>query len=162
MPNQTMYRTALRLTGAITLATMAACSDKGPTGVNDTPLLRQNSSASGAKDSTKAPKAAEVKTVISLAAPATEAPFAGASGKAKFESKGTQRELEIEVEHLPAGTAVVFVFDGASIGTGTANALGAAELDLNSKHVATVPTAVAGKAVSVTTTAGAVIVSGTF
>ncbi len=103
----------------------------------------------------------ETRVRVSLA-PAAD--FPGASGKAEFEVRLGKRKLEIEVEHILSlkGDTVTFTFAGAAIGKGVVDTLGEAELELESEHGATVPDSVAGKAVSVTTSTGAVIVSGSF
>ena len=146
-------RTALRITSAAVLVSLAACGDNATTGVEGA-SLKSGSSASGG--SVKAGR-----VLIALTRPAG-APFASAKGKAKYSNRGGERELQIEAENIPAGTAVEFVLDGAVIGTGTATALREVRLNLNSDLGATVPTSVTGKGVSVRTAAGAVIVSGSF
>lgn len=145
----------IRSAGLVALVSLAACAGA------DTTSPAADNTVALAKGSATASAAGEVKVIIALTAPAG-APFRSAKGKAKFASKGGERELQIEAENIPAGTAVKFLLDGAEIGTGTANALRAVRLNLNSDLGATVPTSVAGKKVSVTTAAGAVIVSGGF
>lgn len=157
MHTSSASRLAIRLTSAAALLSLVACGDSSPTGVND-PSLRRGSDNVGGQSGGGT---SSDRVIIALSRPAG-APFASAKGKAKFSNRGGERELEIEAENIPAGTAVSFVLDGAVIGTGTANALRAVELNLNSDLGASVPASVAGKAVSVRTAAGAVIVSGTF
>jgi hypothetical protein len=99
---------------------------------------------------------------IELRPPTTGAAFAGANGTASFENEGGERELEIQIEDVPPGTALVFFFDNAQIATQTADVNGSARINLNSDAGATVPTSVAGKVVSVRTAAGVVVVTGTF
>lgn len=150
---------ASRITLAIALVSLAACADGSPTGTADAASLRRGADNVGGQAS--GGTASSDRTIIALTRP-SGAPFSNAKGKAKYSNRGGERELEIEAENIPAGTSVSFVLDGAVIGTGTANALREVELNLNSDRGASVPMSVAGKSVSVRTTAGAVIVSGTF
>ena len=99
--------------------------------------------------------------IIQLVRPATPA-FAGAEGKAKFENKSGERQLEIEVQDISAGTALTFSVGGVQLGTATSNALGNARLDLNSKRNAGVPISVTGLSVVVRAAGGAVVVAGSF
>ena len=99
---------------------------------------------------------------ILLRPPTTNAAFARANGEAKFENQGGERELEIEVEDIPAGTQLVFYLGDTEIARATANSFGNARINLNSDRGATVPSSVAGKTVVVKTPAGAVVVSGSF
>jgi hypothetical protein len=150
---------ASRITLAIALVSVAACADGSPTGAVDAAALRRGADNVGGQAS--GGTVTSGRTIIALTRP-SGAPFGNAKGKAKYSNRGGERELEIEAENIPAGTAVSFVLDGVVIGTGTANALRAVELNLNSDLGANVPASVAGKAVSVRTAAGAVIVSGSF
>ena len=99
---------------------------------------------------------------IVLRAPATNPVFARANGEAKFENEGGERELEIEVEDVPAGTALVFYLGDTELARATADSFGNARINLNSDRGAVVPASVAGKTVSVETPAGEIVVSGTF
>ena len=101
-------------------------------------------------------------STIELRPPPTGAAFPGANGQASFENEGGERELEIQVQDVPAGTALVFFLDNAQIATQTADVNGGARINLNSDAGATVPTSVAGKVVSVRTAAGVIVVTGTF
>ena len=88
-----------------------------------------------------------------------------AEGHARFEMRSDRTELSIEVEHLPAGTAVVFLVNGAQVGTGMASGNGPngeAELELSTRNGNTLPAVQAGSTVTVQTPDGKVIVSGTF
>jgi hypothetical protein len=163
MQNLSM-RTALRISSAAVLISLAACGDNVATGVDGAALKSGSSAAGSASSSSSSSSTGGVQTgrvQIALTRPAGAA-FATAKGKAKYSNRGGERELEIEAENIPAGTAVEFVLDGAVIGTGTATALREVELNLNSDRGATVPASVAGKSVSVRTAAGAAIVSGSF
>jgi hypothetical protein len=99
---------------------------------------------------------------IVLRAPATNPAFARANGEAKFENEGGERELEIEVEDVPAGTALVFYLGDTELARTTADSFGNARINLNSDRGAVVPATVAGKTVTVKTPAGEIVVSGTF
>ena len=156
--NTTMRIHSFRTLAAVAAATLlAACSETSPVGVDaSVDAALASGSGSGATSTSTA-----TKTEISLSRPAN-AVFASAKGKAKFATKTGERELQIEVENIPAGTAVVFLFDGATIGTGTATTLGAARLNLNSKLGQMVPMSVTGKSIAVMTAAGGAIVAGNF
>lgn len=153
-----MIRTTLRATVAAALVTLAACSDNSATGLEE-PSLKRGSSTAGTTAS--GGTVSSGRTLITLSRPAG-APFATAKGKAKYSNRGGERELEIEAENIPVGTAVEFVLGGVVIGSGTASSLREVELNLNSDRGATVPASVAGQNVVVRTAAGAVIVSGSF
>lgn len=89
--------------------------------------------------------------------------YPAAKGKARFRSRGGERELQIEVENLPPGLMVNFLVGGIAYGgTQTVNALGAARINANSDLGQAVPMTVTGKAVQVITTAGALAASGSF
>jgi hypothetical protein len=152
--------TALRITSAAVLVSLAACGDNASTGV-DGAALKSGSSSSSPTTTASGGTVSNGRVLITLARPAG-APFGTAKGKAKYSNRGGERELEIEAENIPAGTAVEFLLDGAVIGTGTVTSLREVELNLNSDRGATVPASVTGKSVSVRTAAGAVIVSGSF
>jgi hypothetical protein len=123
---------------ALALATTAAdCSD--PTSPDNTP-----------------------GPIVTLSAPAANAAFPGANGEAKFENEGGERELEIEVEDVPAGTELVFYLGTVEIARATADSFGNARINLNSDRGAVVPASVAGQTVTVKTSAGVVVVTGSF
>ena len=152
----TILRSACSFATAATLTvgSLTACTD--PTSPDDSASTRNSSTATP----TGQPAGDQLVT-IGLIAPA-DSPFRAANGKAKFKSQGGERELEIEVEDVRAGTTLVFRFDGAEIGRLVANAFGYANLELNSDRGGSVPMSVAGKTVSIHTTSGAMIVSGSF
>ncbi|MCC6245889.1 MAG: hypothetical protein IT353_23860 [Gemmatimonadaceae bacterium] len=155
-----MQRSFLRVISVVaTMTALTACSESSPTGVaDDAAALARGSSGGGATASGTATRS---RVEITLTRPAN-AVFATAKGKAKFSSKTGERELQIEAENIPAGTAVVFTVGGVAVGTGTANALREVRLNLNSTLGQTVPMSVAGQAVTVTTAAGGMIVAGSF
>jgi hypothetical protein len=103
-----------------------------------------------------------VRTIVRLIAPAANAPFPGASGKAQFDTRPGENELEIEVEHVPAGTVVNFFVGDTQVGTATVGTLRETEISLNSRAGDMIPAIGAGTVVSVRTAAGATIVSGSF
>ena len=154
-----MQRSAFRVISVVaTMVALTACSESSPTGVaDDAAALARGSSGGGAG----ATSAARTRVEIALTRPAN-AVFATAKGKAKFSAKTGERELQIEAENIPAGTAVVFSVGGVAVGTGTANALREVRLNLNSTLGQTVPMSVTGQAVTVTTAAGGMIVAGSF
>lgn len=135
-------RTVAKLAAVTAVLSLAACSDNTLTGTN-----AQLVSA----------KAASTRIEIALTAPAG-APYRAAKGKAKWDSSNP--ELQIGAENIPAGTRVAFNLGGVQIGTGVANNLQKASLNLVG---AAAPSSVTGKSVTVTRASdGAVIVSGSF
>jgi hypothetical protein len=102
------------------------------------------------------------RTIIALVAPAAGAPFAAAHGKAQLDTRVGETELELEVEHVPAGTVVNFFIGATKVGSATAGAFGEAEVELNSRRGDIIPATTAGTAVSARTAAGVLIVSGSF
>ena len=89
--------------------------------------------------------------------------FPAATGKAVFKTNGVQRELDIEVQHIPPGTVVLFYLGLKQIGTAqTADALGAAQVVVNTELGDVVPLTVVGKRVKVKTDAGILVVRGRF
>lgn len=145
-----------RYVAAGVLFALTACSSADTaTAPSDLPAL----SKGGAKSASSTPR---VELKIRLVAPATSA-IAGATGSAEFRSRRTELEFKAEVEHVNAGDQFNVFVDGVQVGaTITASALGEAELSLRSKNGATVPAIVAGSLVEIKTTAGDLVVSGTF
>ncbi len=150
---------ALRgISALVALSTLAACADNSPLGVTSAPAFSKNGGVSASSGSSGGGSVTATKGEIRLTRdPLTT--FLSASGSAKFESKGTENRLDIEVEHIPAGTNVVFLLGGVQVGARTANAAGEAEISLRG---AAAPTTVAGLAVVVQTDAAAPIVKGSF
>src|SRR5581483_7380315 len=98
---------------------------------------------------------------VQLMAPAGDT--IGAHGNARFESRGTEMELKVEVEHVPAGTAVSVFVGSTQIGmTAMTGAGREVEIELESKNGDTVPAITAGTVIMVKTAAGQVLASGTF
>ena len=149
-----MLRSTFSVASAATIAiaSLTACTD--PFSPDDSAAARSSSSSS-----TTNPATGEQFVIIALTAPA-DAAFRSANGKAKFKSRGGERELEIEVEDVRAGTVLVFFLDGAEIGRRTASALGNANLELNSDRGGVVPASVSGKSVAIRTSSGATVVTG--
>lgn len=152
-----MSRSTLRTIAVLLpVSLLAACSDGTPVGLSDNaPAFGRDASAGSTASATR------TRVEIALTPPAG-ALYANAKGKARFSSKTGERELQIEAENIPAGTAVVFRVGGTVVGTATANALREVRLNLNSALGQTVPPSVTGQAVTVTTAAGGMIVSGSF
>ena len=151
-----MSRSFLRITrplatiAAFTLVTTAAdCSDPM------SPSVEAGATGTTTTTVTGAP-------IIALRPPLTGAAFARANGKAEFENQGGERELEIEVEDVAAGTALIFYLGTVELARATADAFGNARINLNSDRGANVPASVAGQVVSVTTASGAMVVLGSF
>ena len=96
-----------------------------------------------------------------LSPPATNPAYPGASGSAVHRTVGNQRELEVEVEDVPAGTVLTFFYNDTELGTAVADAQGRARIALNTNDGATVPFRVIGATISVQSE-GIVVVSGTF
>lgn len=138
---------------------VAACTD-GPLSPSSTSALAQ---ARGTSSPTPTSSTARVRIFAYLTAP-VGARFPNAKGKAHWDSRydNAKRELEAEVEHLPAGTAVEFFVGGVSLGTATTNALGYAALEFSTERGQPVPTSVHALLVEVRDASGNVIVSGSF
>lgn len=151
----TLRHAALLLiaTGALT-----ACNadSTGPT----TPQAIASSSSDNGASSASSSSSTRVRLEIALKG---VAPYTNAKGKAKWSSKTGERELQIEIENVTAGTSVNFYVGGAQVGTTqVTNALRAASINLNTTLGQSVPTSVTGQTVEVKTAAGALVASGTF
>lgn len=90
--------------------------------------------------------------------------FPAAKGKAEFKVKGSERQLEVEVEHIRslAGQTVSVSVGGVVVANPTVTALGQASVNLNSQTNPATPLSTAGKVVEVRTEAGLLIASGSF
>ncbi len=85
-----------------------------------------------------------------------------ASGKAKFEMRSDRIRLSVEVEDVLATKEVEVFVNGASIGTVAIDAVGGADINLDSRDGDSVPILKAGDLVEVRATSdGALILSGT-
>jgi hypothetical protein len=90
--------------------------------------------------------------------------FPAASGKAVSKVKGSERELQVEVEHIKslAGKHVRVFVNGSLFASPLVSSLGAASVDRSTENGQSVPRIHAGSTVRVRTTGGTLIVSGTF
>ena len=96
-----------------------------------------------------------------LRPPTTDPAFPAASGNANYRRSGDQRELHVEVEDVPEGTELDFLYNGTSFASATVNAEGRARIDLDTDDGDTVPAVVIGVTISVES-GGVVVVSGRF
>lgn len=145
----------------IAALSLSACSDSplAPTDVAANSAAARGTSSTQTSTSTTA----RIRVFADLTAPSGGA-YPAAKGKASWDSRenNTKRELELEVEHLPAGLAVEFFMDGAKLGGATTDSFGKAQVEFSTQLGQSVPMSVAGSKVEVRTAAGAVIVSGGF
>lgn len=154
----TLRHAALLLiaTGALT-----ACSADS-TGPTTPQAIAASSSDNGASGASGASSSSSNRVRLEIALKGV-APYANAKGKAKWSSKSSERELQIEIENVAAGTSVNFYVGGAQVGTTqVANALREASINLNTTLGQSVPTSVTGQTVEVKTAAGVLVASGKF
>ena len=92
------------------------------------------------------------------------ASFPGATGKATSKVNGSERELEIDVQHIKvlAGKRVLVNVNGHTLATPLVGRLGHFSVNRNTGAGQSVPTIKAGSTVRVRTLGGTLIVSGTF
>ena len=90
--------------------------------------------------------------------------FPNATGKAVYKVNGTERELQIEVEHIKvlAGKHVNVFVNGNKLASPTVSSLGVARVNRNTEKGQSVPTIKTGSTVRVRTLGGTLIASGTF
>jgi predicted PilT family ATPase len=90
--------------------------------------------------------------------------FPNASGKAVYKVDGTERELQIEVEHIRvlAGKHVNVFVNGNKLASPLVSSLGAINVNRNTGKGQFVPTIKTGSTVRVRTLGGTLIASGTF
>lgn len=139
-------------TGALT-----ACSADS-TGPSTPQAIAASSSDNGASSASSS--SSRVRLEIALKG---VSPFANAKGKAKWSAKPGERELQVEIENVAAGTSVNFFVGGVQVGTTqVTNALRAASINLNTTLGQSVPTSVTGQSVEVKTSAGVLVASGKF
>jgi|1185.fasta_scaffold173490_2 hypothetical protein len=107
---------------------------------------------------------AAAKGTVTTATLSGSAAFPNATGKAVYKVDGTNRELQIEVEHIPAlaGQKVRFFVDGQKIGSRTVSTLGKARIARSTEKGQAVPNIVAGSVVTVKTADGTLVASGSF
>ncbi len=148
------------IASALLAVTLTACADSplDPTSAAASAAASRGSSATPSTTPT-----ARVR-VYAFLTPPSGAPYSSANGKASWDSRNgnAKRELELEVEHLPAGLAVEFFVNGVSVGSRTSNSLGKADIEFSTELGQPVPVSVAGSTAEVRTAAGAVIVTGGF
>ncbi|MBY0488749.1 MAG: hypothetical protein K2R93_02795 [Gemmatimonadaceae bacterium] len=150
-----MFRSIRRITSIASVAavaTLAACADSSPTGLTNDAAFASGSGTTSSSTATK--------IEIALTRPA-DGVYRNAKGKAKYATSANERELQIEVENVPAGTMLTFTVGGSAAGTATADAFGKARLNLNTKLGQTVPMVSTGTTVRVSSPAG-VVVTGSF
>jgi hypothetical protein len=90
--------------------------------------------------------------------------FPNATGKAVSKVNGSERELEVDVQHIRslAGKRVNVIVNGHSIAKPTVNSLGHFTVNRNTGAGQTVPTIKAGSTVRVRTLGGTLVAGGTF
>jgi hypothetical protein len=90
--------------------------------------------------------------------------FPNATGKAVYKVNGSERELQIEVEHIKvlAGKHVNVFVNGNKLASPLVSSLGIARVSRNTDKGQFVPTVKSGLPVRVRTLGGTLIASGTF
>jgi hypothetical protein len=108
-------------------------------------------------------KGGDAKT-IKRAALSGSASFAGVNGEAKWTSKGSERELEVQIEDAKAlkGKRLTVRIGSTTVGHMTVSALGRARLVRATEAGQNVPQSVAGKTVKIRTAGGKLVASGRF
>lgn len=87
-----------------------------------------------------------------------------ATGSSQYQSQGSQRELQVEVDHLKSltGQHVNVFVNGTKWASPTVSSLGIAQVDKNTDVGQSVPTINHGSTVRVRTTSGTLIAGGTY
>jgi predicted PilT family ATPase len=90
--------------------------------------------------------------------------FPNATGSAKYQVDGSQRELEIEVQHIKvlAGKHVNVFVNGNKLASPLVSSLGTIHVDRSTERNQSVPTIRSGSTVRVRTLGGTLIAGGTF
>ena len=90
--------------------------------------------------------------------------FPHAAGSSQYQSQPGQNEFQAEVEHVRtlAGKQLLVKVNGTTVGKMTVSRVGQADLTLSSELGQSVPTITAGSVVGVTTSTGALVVSGSY
>jgi hypothetical protein len=90
--------------------------------------------------------------------------FPNATGSAQYQAQGTQRELQVEVEHIRvlAGKHVNVFVNGNKWASPRVSSLGKIDVDRNTERGQKVPVIKAGSTVRVRTLGGTLIARGTF
>lgn len=92
------------------------------------------------------------------------AAFPHATGKSTYKVKGSERELQVEVEHIRslAGKHVNVFVNGAKLASPLVSGLGQLHLDRSTGRGQAVPVVKSGSLVRVRTLAGKLIVTGSY
>lgn len=90
--------------------------------------------------------------------------FPNATGTAQYQASSSQRELQVEVEHIKvlAGKHVNIFVNGAKWASPTVSSLGKVDVSRNTELGQSVPTIKSGSTVRVRTLGGTLIAGGTF
>jgi hypothetical protein len=90
--------------------------------------------------------------------------FPNATGKAVYKVNGTERELQIEVDHIKvlAGKHINVFVNGSKLASPLVSSLGTINVNRNTGKGQFVPTIKTGSTVRVRTLGGTLIASGTF
>ena len=90
--------------------------------------------------------------------------FPHAVGSSQYQSQPGQNEFQAEVEHVRtlAGKQLLVKVNETTVGKMTVSRVGQADLTLSSELGQSVPTITAGSVVGVTTSTGALVVSGSY
>ena len=110
------------------------------------------------------PVRAKSTAVIKRAALSGSTAFPSVNGEAKWKSKAGERELEVQIQGATklAGKRLAVRIGGKLVGHMKVSALGRARLVKSTQAGQSVPASVAGKAVKIRTSAGALVASGRF
>lgn len=110
------------------------------------------------------PVSAKSTATIKRAALSGSSTFSAVNGEAKWKVKEGERELEIQVQDAKvlAGKRLAVRIGGKLVGHMRVSALGRARLVKSTQAGQSVPAAVAGKTVKITTAGGTLVASGRF
>ncbi|MBK6307975.1 MAG: hypothetical protein IPF47_20490 [Gemmatimonadetes bacterium] len=149
-------------TSALTACSTDSTGPASPQAIASSSSDSAASSASGSSSSSSSSSSSANRVRLEIALKGVS-PYANAKGKAKWSSKPSERELQIEIENVAAGTSVNFFVGGAKVGaTQVTNTLRQASINLNSTLGQSVPMSVTGQVVEVKTAAGVLVASGKF
>ena len=92
------------------------------------------------------------------------AAYPAATGSSQYQSQGTQRELQVEADHLKslAGKHVNIFVNGSRWASPTVSSLGVAQVDRNTDRGQYVPSIAHGSTVRIRTLGGTLIAAGTY
>jgi hypothetical protein len=90
--------------------------------------------------------------------------YPAASGTSQYQAQGTQRELQVEVDHLKtlAGKHVNVFVNGSRWASPAVSSLGVAQVDRNTDRGQSVPSVTHGSTVRIRTLGGTLIAAGTY